>query len=136
MPQTTGKLPTRPFLPTPPQERRQVGETPKELAVAIQQLSDWSSRFHDAFANTIWDMLSRVIVFIVSNTGQAAFAAVDTTDVVAFEGRELDTGYQIALTPSWNTKVWYTSKAVTGFTINASDAPGWAGGTVDWSLFR
>ena len=136
MAQTVGKLPTRPFLPKPPQERPQVSEEPRELAVIVKELSSWSRRFYDTVATTLWDALAKVLVFNVSNTNQASFGAAETSKAVAFDGRELDTSYQVSYGPSWNTKVWTTSKAVTGFTINVSDAPGGAGGTMDWSLCR
>lgn len=135
MAQTTGKLSTRPFLPLPLPEWRR-SEEPAKVADEVQRLTTWSRRFHDAVANTLWDTLAKVLVFIVSNTGQASFGAADTTKAVAFDGRELDTSYQVAVTPSWDTRVWVTSKAVTGFTITVSTAPGGAGGTVDWTLAR
>lgn len=135
MPQTTGKLPTRPFLPKPLPDWRKSDETPV-LADGVQALMVWSRRFHDALANTLWDTLAKVLVFGVSNTGSASFGAADTTNTVTFGGREIDTNYQIALSPSWNATVWWTAKSVTGFTITASVAPGGAGGTVDWTLAR
>lgn len=106
------------------------------MAEEVYSLVTWSRRFHDAVANSLWDTLAKVLVFIVSNTGQASFGAADTTKAVAFEGRELDTSFQVAVTPSWDTRVWVTSKAATGFTITVSTAPGGAGGTVDWILAR
>ena len=135
MPQITGKLSTRPFLPLPPPERRRSEEAPR-LADAVQELTTWARRFHDAIATTVWDTLAKVLVFTVSNTAQATLGAADTSAAVAFEGRELDTSYQVALTPSWDTRVWVTGKSVTGFTIHVSTAPGGTGGTVDWTIAR
>lgn len=135
MSQTTGKLSTRPFLPLPLPEGRR-SEEPAALADAVKGLTTWSHRFHDAVANSLWDSLAKVLIFNVSNTGQASFGAADTTKAVAFEGRELDVSYQIAFGPSWDTRVWYTSKAVTGFTINVSTVPGGSGGTMDWTIVR
>ena len=136
MAQTVGKLATRPFLPKPPQERPRISEEPAEVAAVVKELSEWSRRFHDAVANALWDTLAKVLVFIVSNSGSASFGAAEVTKAVAFDGRELDTSYQIAVCPSWDTRVWFTGKAVTGFTLNVSTAPGGAGGTIDWSISR
>ena len=135
MAQTTGKLSTRPFLPLPIPEWRS-SEEPAKVAEAVKDLITWSRRFHDAVANSLWDSLAKVLVFTVSNTGYASFGAADTTKAVAFEGRELDVSYQVAVTSSWDTRAWVTSKAVTGFTITVSTAPGGAGGTVDWIMAR
>lgn len=135
MAQTTGKLSLRPFLPMPPTEQVR-SEDAVVMADQVKELTTWARRFHDAIATTVWDTLAKVLVFTVSNTGQASIGAAETSKAVAFEGRELDVSYQVAVTPSWDTRVWVTSKAVTGFTINLSTAPGGGGGTVDWSLVR
>lgn len=77
----------------------------------------------------------RLQVF-VNQRGSAAFGAADTAVAVAFESDEADSDYVVFFSPSWNTKVWYSAVASTGFTMNASDAPGGAGGTVKWMLAR
>jgi hypothetical protein len=119
----------------PPNERQQT-EDVSRLAETVYDLTVWARRFHDAIAITLWGTLAKVLVFIVSNSSFATFGAADTTKAVAFEGRELDTSYQVAVTPSWDTRVWVTGKTVTGFTITVSTGPGGAGGTVDWSVVR
>lgn len=135
MTQITGKLSTRPFLPKPPRERRR-SEDVVATADAVQELNTWARRFHDAVANTLWDLLAKNLVYIVSNSGTAVIGAAETTHAVTFDGRELDAGYRVTTTPSWDTRVWVTGKSVAGFTLNLSAAPGGSGGDVDWSVVR
>ena len=134
MTQTIGKIPTRPFLPKlPPNWQR--NEAPTSLADTVKELNEWSRLFHEAIATTLWT-ISKVLVFAVSNTNAASFGAATTSVAVVFDGRETDAGYQVLLTPSWDTRVWWSSKTVTGFTITVSTAPGGSGGTVDWIVTR
>jgi hypothetical protein len=48
---------------------------------------------------------------------------------------EPDDNYAIVATPSWDTRVWVTSKATNGFILNFSNAAP-TGATVQWLLFR
>jgi hypothetical protein len=51
-------------------------------------------------------------------------------------GVEDNANYTITVTPQWDTTVWVTNKATTGFTINfGTVAPG-GGSFVDWQLIR
>lgn len=142
MAQTIGKLPNRPFLPLPPEQRRAVFArlqgTPQErgLQDQVDALFYWAHRFHDAIGTSFFDTLSKLLVFNTTNTGTAAFGAADTSKAVTFEGREPDTAYQLALSPNWNAALWWSAKTVTGFTINASAAPGGAGGSANWTVIR
>ena len=117
-----GRLPMRPILPLPPAND--------------DDLLSWARAFHDELGVRLYESIARQLTFSVNNVGSASFGAADTSNAVAFEGREFDAGYRVTLTPSWNTKLWYSALAVTGFTINASDAPGGAGGTVVWTVIR
>lgn len=49
---------------------------------------------------------------------------------------EDDANYQIVATPSWDTTVWVTGQATTGFTLNFGTATPDANQTVSWLLFR
>jgi hypothetical protein len=48
---------------------------------------------------------------------------------------EPDANYAVIVTPAWNTAVWVTQKATTGFTINFGAAPG-AASPLDWCMVR
>ena len=65
-----------------------------------------------------------------------AFGAATTTVAVTFGSDLSDTDYVVVATPGWNTKIWITSVATSGFTITVSDAPGGAGGDVRWAVIR
>lgn len=117
-----GKLTVRPTIGNPP--------------MTEADLLRWAKDFHQTFSTTIWDQLQKAIPFKVNNSGTASFGAADTSKAVTFDGREDDTSYQIDLSPNWNAVLWWSAKTVTGFTINASAAPGGGGGTVDWGIKR
>lgn len=134
MSQTTGKLSARPLLPKSLANWHK-SEQPTALAGAVAELTTWSRNFHDAIASALWT-ISKVLVFAISNTSSVAFGAATTSVAVVFDGRELDASYQVVLTPSWDTRVWWSNKAVTGLTITVSTAPGGAGGTVDLVILR
>lgn len=62
-----------------------------------------------------------------------------TTLSVSFSGLSLndqnDASFAVLVTPQWDTTVWVTSKATTGFTINFGTAPG-ADSALDWLIVR
>lgn len=136
MAQITGKLQTRPLLPQPIPRVLTSPLTLEHQGSVIGAVIEWSHRFSEAVATTLWDTLAKNLVFIVSNTGSAVFGAAETSVVVTFLGRELDAGYQVFFTPSWDTRFWVTDKTMTGFTLHVSTAPGGGGGTVDWGVVR
>lgn len=49
--------------------------------------------------------------------------------------QEPDTNYAVIVTPAWNTTVWVTNKATSGFTVNFGTAPG-SNSTLDWFIVR
>ena len=65
-------------------------------------------------------------------TGTATFAAA-TTVAVVFETPEISTDYNISLDAAANLTHWVTSKATTGFTINASSSNS---NTIGWTMTR
>ena len=64
------------------------------------------------------------------------FGAADTVVAVTFGSSVADTDFVVVATPSWNTKIWVTGVAVSGFTLRVSDAPGGGGGSVYWAIIR
>jgi hypothetical protein len=64
------------------------------------------------------------------------FGAADTVVAVVFSSALSDGEYVVTGTPSWNTKLWITGVATSGFTLRVSDAPGGAGGSVRWLVVR
>jgi hypothetical protein len=51
--------------------------------------------------------------------------------------QEPDANYGVMVTPNWNTTVWITRKATTGFTMNfGTAAPRDGSGMVDWLIVR
>lgn len=54
---------------------------------------------------------------------------------ITFSQDRFDTAYTPIVATSWDTRVWITAKASTGFRINFSTATP-AGGVLDWSLVR
>jgi hypothetical protein len=57
-------------------------------------------------------------------------------NVSGTSGQEPDANYGVIVTPSWETTVWITSKATSGFTVNFGTAAPDANQTVDWLLMR
>jgi hypothetical protein len=76
--------------------------------------------------------LAERVQHFVEITDATAFGAADTVVTIAFNSALADATYAVTGTPSWNTKLWVTDLATTGFTLRVSDAPGGAGGTVRW----
>jgi hypothetical protein len=67
--------------------------------------------------------------------GTATLAAATTTIAVTFPTAEADANYRIALEAPYNATLWVTDKTTTGFTINASVAPG-SNTVIAWLLWR
>lgn len=106
-----------------------------DLPSAEPEILNWIQAFDRAMADSIASV-SRLVQAYVELSGLAAFGAAVTTLAIAFETPTADANYGVALTPSWNAATWYTGLATTGFTINASAAPGGGGGTVTWAVVR
>lgn len=73
-----------------------------------------------------------------SDDGNTAFDGSDMppgTGIAIPNQHEPDANYAVVATPSWQTEVWITNKATTGFTINFG-TPAPAGASVQWLLFR
>lgn len=69
--------------------------------------------------------------------GSVAMGAAASTAAVTLSPAEPDTDYRVSLSPSYNAGgLWYTTKATTGFTVNAATAAPGGGGTIDWFLQR
>jgi hypothetical protein len=64
--------------------------------------------------------------------GNQAISAGATSAPITIPSTGGSTAYALTLTPSWNTEVWWDSKASTGFNVNFS-VPAPAGATLDWS---
>lgn len=58
-----------------------------------------------------------------------------TTKAITFVRQEPDTSFGVVATPGWNTTVWVTAKAKTGFTLNFGTVPVGTK-TIDWVAFR
>ncbi|MHB9023946.1 MAG: hypothetical protein ACYC7E_07170 [Armatimonadota bacterium] len=58
-----------------------------------------------------------------------------TTYAVTFAVAEPDATYAVSVTPTWNTTVWVTNKATTGFTVNFGTAAP-SGAKCDWIIIR
>ena len=78
------------------------------------------------------DRIVRAVRFHLPVTGQATFAA-DTTVAVTFSVPEKTTDYNIHIEAVANRTYWITSKATTGFTVNASASNS---DTVGWTVVR
>jgi hypothetical protein len=67
-----------------------------------------------------------------------AVVAAAVVKAIAFaDGKnEPDVNYAVLAAPSWNTTVWVTAKATTGFTLNFGTAAPGGGGFVDYSVIR
>jgi hypothetical protein len=118
---TQGRLRRRPSMPDLPQRDDQV-------VLYLPQL--------DRAVVDIYGDLAELLQFHTALAGQATFGAAVTIVNVLFDSTLEDQLYQPTMTPSWDTRLWVTSILATGFTINASTAPGGAGGTVYWTVSR
>jgi hypothetical protein len=49
--------------------------------------------------------------------------------------QEPDANYAVIVTPAWNTTVWVTDKATTGFTVHFGTAPS-SDSSIDWFIVR
>lgn len=78
------------------------------------------------------DLLTRVLTERLPVTGTATFAA-GTSVAVTFAVAEPNTTYSVHIEAVANRTYWVTSKATTGFTINASASNS---DTVGWTLIR
>jgi hypothetical protein len=118
---TTGGLRRRPDLPVPPAELDRVVPY---LVLLDKAITDF------------YDELSRRLQSYVSFLTTVSFGATDTTKVITFASPLEDDAYIPLMVPSWNTRLWYSALSATGFTANASDAPGGTGGTVKVAIAR
>lgn len=64
------------------------------------------------------------------------FGAAVTSVAFVFGSPLEDDQYTPIVTPTWDTKIWVTSIAATGFVINTSAAPGGAGLPVRVAVLR
>jgi hypothetical protein len=124
----TTRLPRRPNLPTPPVAGAEDRRTLEAVLSYLDAL--------DRAIVSVYDVLSERVQRYVVLSESVAFAAGDTTAAVTFTGPLDDTSYQIALSATWDTRLRWSSKATTGFTITASGSPGGSGGTVDYVISR
>lgn len=69
--------------------------------------------------------------------GSATITAGNTSVAVTLTPNEPATTYRILLATNYdNGGIWWTSKAVTGFTVNVKTAAPGGGATVDWLVIR
>lgn len=87
------------------------------------------SGFFDGYFET------NTTTFVDSGQSFSGFDYPPTVGAVIPSQFEVDSNYQIIITPSWNTTVWVTNKLTSGFTVNFGTAAP-AGGTISWLLFR
>ena len=115
------RLPRQPNLPVLPSQ-------PEQILVYLTSLDRAIVDFYGRLA----ERLQQFVEIAESTT----FGAADTSATVSFGSGLADADYVVVATPSWNTKLWVTSVATSGFTLNVSDAPGGGGGTVRWAVIR
>jgi hypothetical protein len=101
---------------------------PPNPAAQISNPDGYMTReWYDNYDKVIKALQQRIPV-----KGTATFAAA-TTVVVTFTNAEASTAYDVSIDGGENKTFWVTSKATTGFTINAS---GSTSATVGWTLTR
>ncbi len=71
------------------------------------------------------------------DTGAAfdGFSRPPVSSAQTTSGAEVDANFSVTVAPQWNTTIWITSKATTGFRINFGTAPG-STTALDWQLIR
>lgn len=119
--ETSPGFPRRPPLPTPPADPALVVPYLKQLDAAIVDSTD-SERLR--------------LQSYVSQFNATTFGAAVTSVAVTFGSAEPDADYMVVTQLAWNTKVWITSLASTGFTITVADAPGGSGLDIKWAVIR
>ena len=90
----------------------------------------------DRAITDLYGRLAERLQSFVEIVDTTAFGAADTVVSVTFGSAVADDDYVVLATPDWNTKIWVTAVATSGFTLRVSDAPGGAGGTVRWAALR
>jgi hypothetical protein len=104
-------------LPEPPTANERVLDSSGKLTIEFY-------RFFNQLVN--------VLRVRLSITGTATFAA-GTTIAVVLDNELPNTDYRVAVEATENNTFWITSKATTGFTINAASS---SSATVGWVLTR
>lgn len=121
----TTELQTRlqriPNLPIPP-------KNPDQVVSYLEALDRAIADFHDRLAERL-----QQFVEIASTT---EFGAAETSVAVVFGTEVADDSYVVVATPGWDARMWVTAVSTAGFTLNASSAPGGAGGSVRWAVLR
>lgn len=75
---------------------------------------------------------AKAVLFNTPLTGTATFAAA-TTATVTFTTAEPTANYNVAVEAPEDRRVWVTSKATTGFTLNVSAS---SSATYTWTVIR
>ena len=69
--------------------------------------------------------------------GSATILAAATSVAVTLTPNEPNTSYRISLSTNYDHgRMWWTSKATTGWTVNVATAAPGGGATVDWLVLR
>lgn len=97
-------------------------------------------RIYRGTAPGVYDGYFETALGAVSHTDTgAAFTGLKSPMVGGIDAdtslQEPDANYAVIVTPAWNTSVWVTNKATTGFTVNFGTAPG-ANSSLDWFIVR
>lgn len=72
----------------------------------------------------------------VTQAGVASLPSSTSTVAVTLPSEEADTDYAINICPEYQTSIWYTNKATTGFTINVGTQDATYARNIDWSTHR
>ncbi len=102
--------------------------------------SHWRRRVYRGTATGIYDGFYEMALESSAdfNDTGAAFDGKKSAPVASVAcptGEEADANFAIVATPDWDTSVWVSSKATTGFTLNFGTTSG-SDQTVDWFLVR
>lgn len=126
---------------TPPYKTRVVGSGQK-VTLSMSRGADYTTRVYRGTASGqfdgYWQAPYGSGAYTMHDDGAVPFDGVDLPPPNGSwipSQAEADALYAIVATPSWNTSVWVTSKATSGFTLNfGSAAP--VGASAQWLLFR
>lgn len=107
-------------VPQPPHFSVVLSELVESSARMTREWYDWVVRFASA------------VLFNTPLTGTVTFSAA-TTAAVTFTTAEATANYNVIVESPEDRRVWVTSKATTGFTLNVSSA---SSATYTWTVIR
>lgn len=100
----------------------------------------WKRRVYRGTATGVYDGYFETALNATTFTDtNAAFTGVKSPPAGGGDGetsmQEPDANYAVLVTPAWETSVWVTDKATTGFTIHFGTGPS-GDSTLDWFMVR